>query len=58
LVLILGFSLSYLLTSITIFPAAKPTAYKHSAEKAYGNIAPIRREARTIGLVKSTVVTL
>jgi len=54
--LMAGFSLNYLLISITIMLAALPTAYMHMAEKAYGSIAPTNTPEKTNGEMISTFV--
>jgi len=52
--MISGSSLIYLLISVTISKAAKPTDFMVIAENAYGSIAPIIRPEKIIGSVKLT----
>lgn len=44
-----GSLVNYLLTSLTISLAAKPTDFMVKAEKAYGNIAPTNNPEKTNG---------
>jgi len=50
-----GFAFNYLLISFTISNAAFPTLFIVKAEKAYGNIAPIKRPEKIKGSVIKTV---